>query len=116
MPPPKDTIFSVYLHKMLPVHQAIALDTLVVQIIALDFTGVAGISLHGVDPAAVCADHKAHMVGAAVQVPIKEDSVAGGDIFIPPCAPLPPRLKPWNTLRLAACKTRLTFSGLVVAP
>ena len=50
MPPPKDTIFSVYLHKMLPVHQAVALDTFVGQRIALDLAGIAGIALHGVDP------------------------------------------------------------------
>ena len=74
--------------KKSPVHQAVALDALVGQGITLDFAGVAGITFHGVDPAAVGAHHNAHMVGSAVQVPIEEDGIAGGDVGIIPPAPL----------------------------
>ena len=67
----------LYLRKKSPIHQAVALDALVGQGIALDFTGVAGIALHSVDFAAVGAHHDPHMVGPAVQIPVKEDGVAG---------------------------------------
>ena len=56
------------------------------------------------------------MVGSTVQIPIKENGIARGDVFIPPCTPLSAGLEPGNTLPLTACKTRLTFSGLIVAP
>ena len=71
---------------MSPVHQAVALDALVVHIVTSDFAGVAAVSLYGIDPAAVRADDDAHMVGAAVQVPIEKDSISGGEVVIAPCA------------------------------
>src|SRR5699024_1436705 len=50
----------------LPVHQAVALDALVGQGITLDLAGVSRIALHGVDPAAHCADHTRNTVGAVI--------------------------------------------------
>ena len=56
------------------------------------------------------------MVGAAVQVPIEEDGVAGGNIGVITPAPLSVRLEPRNTLGLAGGKARLGQSHLAVAP
>ena len=50
----------------LPIHQPIPFDTLIVQVVAFYLAGVAGIALHGVDAASVCADNNAYMVCAAV--------------------------------------------------
>ena len=55
---------------MSPVHQAVALDALVVHIVTSDFAGIAAVSLYGIDPAAVCADDDAHMDGSADHVGI----------------------------------------------
>ena len=92
---------------MSPVHQTVALDALVVHIVASDFAGIAAVSLYGIDPAAVCADDDAHMVGAAVQVPIEEDGVAGGEVVIAARAPLSMGLEPRDALELAGGKARL---------
>ena len=51
---------------LVPVHQPVALDTGVIDGVALYLAGVAGIALNGIDAAAVPAKHKPHMVGNAV--------------------------------------------------
>ena len=73
-------------------------------------------TLDCVDSATVCANDKAHMVGAAIQIPIEENSVSRGKVFIAPCAPLPVRLEPGNALGLAACKARFGQSHLSITP
>ena len=45
--------------------------------------------LKSIDALPVRSDNKPHMVCAPVPVPVEKDSVAGGDILIAPCAPLP---------------------------
>ena len=99
-----------------PVHQAVALDALVVHIVTSDFAGVAAVSLYGIDPAAVRADDDAHMVGAAVQVPIEKDSISGGEVVIAPCAPLSMGLEPRDALGLTGGKARFRQPHLAVAP
>ena len=73
---------------------------LVGQRIASDFAGVAGIALHGVDPATIRADNDADMVGSTVKVPVEKDGVAGGNGGVIRPAPLPMRLEPRDALRL----------------
>ena len=56
------------------------------------------------------------MVGAAIQVPIEEDGVTGGDIGVIPPAPLSMRLEPGDALGLAGGKARLGKAHLAVTP
>ena len=56
------------------------------------------------------------MVGAAIQVPIEEDSVAWGDVGVIPPAPLSVRLEPGDALGLAGGKARLGKAHLAVTP
>ena len=52
--------------RQVPIHQPVPFDTFIGKGIAFDFTGVAGITLDGINAASVCADHNAYMVCAAV--------------------------------------------------
>lgn len=63
----------------LPVHQAIALDALVIQVITFNFAGVAAVALNRINSAAVRTNDKAHMVRRPIKVPIKEDGVTQND-------------------------------------
>ena len=56
------------------------------------------------------------MVGAAVQVPIKENGVAGGDVGISPRTPLSVRLEPRDALGLAGSKAGFGKPHLAIAP
>ena len=67
----------MYLHKMLPVHQAIALDALVGQGIASDFAGIAAVALDRINAAAVCADNDTDMVGFSVKFQSKKMASPG---------------------------------------
>ena len=101
---------------LLPVHQAVALDTLIIQVITFDLAGIAGISLHGINTAAIGADNNSHMVCGTIQIPIEENGITGGDVFISSCAPLSMRLEPRNTLRLTTSKAWFRSTGLTIAP
>ena len=83
---------------LVPIHQPVPFDTGIVKGIALYLAGVARIALNGVNAASVCAYHKPDVVGASVQIPIKENGVAGCDILIAPRSPLSVRGKPSNPL------------------
>ena len=69
--------FAITVHSfpqsLLPVHQAVALNTLIIQVITFDLAGIAGISLHSINTAAIRTDHDTHMVCCPIQIPIKEN-------------------------------------------
>ena len=66
--------------------------------------------------AAVGADNNSHMVCGTIQIPIEENGITGGNVFISSCAPLSMRLEPRNTLRLTTSKAWFRSTGLTIAP